>query len=308
MIEFIDTVKHRLGVEPVCKVLCEYGIQIAPRTYFAAKKRPVCRRALRDAQLKGHISKVFHDRAMGRGVAGARKVWHLLKRQDVQVARCTVERLMRDLGLQGIRRGHWKRPRTTVQDPALTRPDDMVNRDFSASRPDELWIVDFTYVPTTAGMAFTAFASDAYSRRILGWRVMDGHEASLPADALQMALWIRDGEGADPGGALHHSDAGSEYLSAQYRQIVTDAGLNASVGTVADSYDNAMAESLIGLYKTECVHLDGPYADTADLELATLSWVDWFNTCRIHSGIGYRTPVEFEERHHQMKSILQATA
>ena len=213
MTAFIDEVKARFGVEPVCRVLTEHGVKIAPSTYYAARTRPPSARAVRDEAVLAEIRRVWADRELGRGLAGARKVYHLLRRgggvDGVPVPRCQVERLMRGAGLQGVRRG--RRPvTTTVSDPAASRAPDLVERDFSAEAPNRLWLVDFTYVPTWSGMAFTAFVSDACSRRIVGWRTADAMPTELPLDALEMALWTRQRAGQAVGGVIHHSDAGSQ--------------------------------------------------------------------------------------------------
>ena len=292
---FIDAHRSRFGVEPICRVLSEHGVQVAPRTYYAAKTRAPSARAARDAELLEAIKAVHGDRAKGRGVAGYRKVWHLLRRGGVDVARCTVERLMRREGLRGAVRG--RRFRTTIPDQTAARPADLVGRDFTASAPNRLWCVDFTYVPTWSGMCFTAFVTDVYSRRIVGWRTHDRMPTELPLDALEMALWVRDRAGADVTGVVHHSDAGAQYVALRYTERLADAGALASIGTVGDSFDNALAESVIGLYKTECVRLDGPFRTVDELELATLSWVHWYNTQRLHSALGYTTPTEYENDH-----------
>ena len=208
MTAFIDAHRSRFGVEPICRVLSEHGVQVAPRTYYAAKTRAHSARAARDAELLEAIKAVHGDRAKGRGVAGYRKVWHLLRRGGVDVARCTVERLMRREGLRGAVRG--RRFRTTIPDQTAARPADLVGRDFTASAPNRLWCVDFTYVPTWSGMCFTAFVTDVYSRRIVGWRTHDRMPTELPLDALEMALWVRDRAGADVTGVVHHSDAGAQ--------------------------------------------------------------------------------------------------
>jgi putative transposase len=254
------------------------------------------------------IQRVFHDRNLGRGLAGVRKVWQLLRRDPAVVerfgpiARCSVARLMRAAGLQGVRRG--KRFVTTRRDDQAARPPDRVRRDFTAEAPNRLWIVDFTYVPTWAGMAFTALVSDVFSRRIVGWRTATSMPTELPLDALEMALWTRARAGhcdqrGQLGGLIHHSDAGSQYTAIRYADRLADAGALASIGTIGDSYDNAMAESVIGLYKTECVRHDGPFRTADDLELATLSWVHWFNTNRLHSALDYATPIEIENQHYR---------
>ena len=308
MITFIDDHRDWFGVEPICRVLSEHGCQIAPSTYYASKTRPASARAVRDAGLLVEIGRVFGDRNLGRGLAGARKVWHLLRRDATitdrfgSVARCTVERLMHQAGLQGVRRG--RRFVTTKPDGSAERPPDRVNRDFTAEAPNRLWIVDFTYVATWSGLAFTAFVSDVFSRRNVGWRTTCSMPTALPLDALEMALWTRGRAGhTDPDGRLegliHHSDAGSQYTAIRYAERLADAGALASIGSVGDSYDNAMAESVIGLYKTECVRHDGPFRSVDDLELATLSWVHWFNTDRLHSSLDYVTPIEYETAYYR---------
>jgi putative transposase len=305
VIAFIEEHRARFGVAPICTVLSEHGCPIAPSTYYAARSRPASRRAVRDADLVPRIHAVFAARDKGRGVAGVRKVWHLLTREDVEVARCTVERLMRQEGLRGVVRG--KKVITTRRDETATRPPDLVNREFTATGPNELWVVDFTYVPTWSGMCFTAFVSDVYSRRLVGWRTASSMPTELPLDALEMALWVRQRAGQDVDGVVHHSDAGSQYTSIRYSTRLLDAGALASIGTVGDSYDNAMAESVIGLYKTECVKIDGPFKTVDELELATLSWVHWFNENRLHSSLNYVTPAEHEQTYYRENNSRQQT-
>jgi len=206
---------------------------------------------------------------------------------------------MRTAGLRGARRGRrGRRFITTKADAKAARPPDLVKRDFTATRPNRLWLVDFTYVPTWSGMKFTAFVSDAYSRRIVGWRTAASMPTELPLDALEMALWTRQRAGQDLTGLVHHSDAGSQYTAIRYCDRLLEAGALASIGTVGDSYDNAHAESLIGLYKTELVAHEGPWRGVDDLELGTAGWVLWFNTTRLHSSIGYVPPIEYEQAHH----------
>lgn len=294
---FIEENRGRFGVEPICRVLTEHGCKIAPSTYYAARKRTPSARALRDAGLVEKIETVFWDRDKGRGISGVRKMWRLLKRDGVFVARCTVERLMRQQGLRGIRRG--KQVVTTRPDPSAARPPDLVERQFAADRPNELWVVDFTYVPTWSGMGFTAFVTDVFSRRIVGWRTTNRMPTELPLDALEMALWVRARAREEITGVVHHSDAGAQYTSIRYAERLAEAGAIASIGTVGDSYDNAMAESVVGLYKTECVKIDGPFRTIDELELATLSWVHWFNQNRLHSSIGYLTPIEMENQYYR---------
>jgi putative transposase len=267
VIQFIDDHRDRFGVEPICRVLSKHAVKIAPSGYYAFKKRPPSSRALRDAELVQRIEDVFWDRSKGCGICGARKLWRLLKRDGVDVARCTVERLMRRQGLRGVRRG--KQFVTTRPDPAAARAPDRVKRNFTAGRPNQFWVVDFTYVPTWSGMGFTAFVTDMFSRRIVGWRTTNRMPTELPLDALEMALWVRGRAGQSVDGLIHHSDAGSQYTAIRYAERVADVGALASIGTVGDSYDNAMAESVVGLYKNECVKIDGPFRTVEELELAT---------------------------------------
>jgi putative transposase len=311
VIEFIDAHRDRFGVEPMCRVLTEHGVHVAPSTYYAAKTRPPSARAVRDEIVLEHIRRVHASPRIGRGLYGARKVWHELRREQARgehpelghVPRCQVERLMRANGLRGVRRD--KSFVTTRPDPAAARPPDLVKRNFHASRPNELWVVDFTYVPTWSGTVFSAFVSDVFSRRIVGWRTKATMPTELPLDALEMALWTREQADELVDGLVHHSDAGSQYTSIRYSHRLSDAGAVASIGTVGDSYDNAMAESVIGLYKTECVRHEGPWRGVDDLELATLNWVWWFNEIRIHSEIGYVTPIEFEAEHYRQMNTQQ---
>jgi putative transposase len=309
VIAFIDEHRHRetgglrWGVEPICAVLAEHTFSIAPTTYYAAKSRPPSKRAVKDAELVVEIRRVFEDRRRGRRLYGARKVWAQLRREDIAVGRCRVERLMRINGLVGARRD--VKVRTTRPDSSAVRPADLVQREFRASRPNELWVVDFTYVPTWSGMAFTAFVSDVFSRRIVGWRTSSSMPTELPLDALEMALWTRDRAGQPVTGVVHHSDAGSQYTSIRYSNRLDDAGAVASIGSVGDSYDNAMAESVIGLYKRECVRLDGPFRTVDELELATLSWVDWWNQDRLHGALGHVPPIEFETEHYRQINTQQ---
>ncbi|UYM06274.1 IS3 family transposase [Solicola gregarius] len=235
VVQFIDDHRDRFGVEPICRVLTEYGVKIAPSGYYAFKTRPDSARTTRDAELIAEIERVFFDRNLGRGISGARKIWRLLRREGIQVARCTVERLMRQQGLRGVRRGRKFVP--TRPDETAIRPPDHVQRRFRANRPNELWVVDFTYVPTWSGMAFTAFVTDVYSRRTVGWRTMSRMPTDLPLDALEMALWVRDRAGEDVTGVIQHSDAGSQYTALRYSDRLAEVGAVASIGTVGDSYD-----------------------------------------------------------------------
>ncbi len=289
---FIDEHRARFGVEPIITVLREHHVKIAPSSYYAFKSRPPSPRSVRDAALLIEITRVHSDKNIGRGLYGVLKVWHHLRREGLVVSRCRVARLMKGAGLQGVRRG--KVFRTTRADASATRPPDLVDRVFTANAPNALWVVDFTYVPTWSGMAFTAFVSDVFSRRIVGWRTASAMPTELPLDALEMALWTRARAGQAVDGVVHHSDAGCQYTSIRYSNRLTDAGALASIGTIGDSYDNALAESVIGLYKTECTKFEGPWRGVDDLELATLNWVHWFNQIRLHSSLGHVPPVEFE--------------
>ncbi len=275
----------RWGVEPICRVL-----EIAPCTYYAAKSRPLCRRHIRDAELRPQIQRVYDEN--NRGVYGPRKVWRQLKREGVEVGRDRVARLMRQMGLAGRVRG--RRPRTTVPAETGPRPADLVERRFRASRPNELWIADITYVATWSGFAYVAFVTDVFSRRIIGWRVSTSLRADLALDALEMAIWTRQAE--DLNGLVHHSDRGVQYLSIRYTERLAAEGAVTSVGSRGDSYDNAQAESINGLYKSELIYNNnfGPWRTVEDVELATLSWVDWWNNRRLLEPIGYVPPVEFE--------------
>ena len=281
MIAYIDEHKGRVGVEPICRHL-----PIALSTYYAAKSRPPSTRALRDEQLKAEIARIH---AANFGVYGARKVWRQLHRQGIAVARCTVERLMRELGLEGVRRG--KTRRTTVPEEAAARPADLVERDFSASGPNELWVADLTYVATWSGFVYVAFVVDAFSRFIVGWQISRSLRADLALDALEMAIWARR---EDLDGLVHHSDRGSQYLSIRYTERLGEAGAVTSVGSRGDSYDNALAETIIGLYKTELIRRRGPWKGIDDVEFGTLEWVDWFNHRRLLEPTGDVPPAEFE--------------
>ncbi|WCO67124.1 IS3 family transposase [Iamia majanohamensis] len=307
VVAFIDEHRDRFGVEPICRVLCEHGVGIAPSTYYATKTRPRSARSIRDEAVLAHIRRIHGDPKIGRGLYGARKVFHQLQRETARgehpdlgpVPRCQIERLMAADGLRGARRG--KAFVTTRPDPGAARPPDLVRRNFTRRRPNQLWVVDFTYIATWAGTVFTAFVTDVFSRRIVGWRTAAAMPTELPLDALEMALWTRAQADQLVDGLVHHSDAGSQYTSIRYADRIAAAGAVASIGTVGDSYDNAMAESTIGLYKTECVHHEGPWRGVEDLELATLNWVHWFNEIRLHSAIGHIPPTEHEAdyyRHH----------
>ena len=300
MIEFIDTYKDRFGVEPICAVLREQDCGIAPSTYYAARSRALSARAVRDEAVLVEVRRV-HKASRG-GLYGARKIYHQLRRDGVEVsgrpvARCTIERIMRSACLQGVNRS--RKVRTTVADPAAARPADLVKRDFTAAAPNQLWVVDFTYVATRSGFVYVAFVIDVFSRMIVGWRAARSMKTDLPLDALEMALWNRGRAGQSVNELVHHSDAGSQYTSIRYTQRMLDTGLRASIGTVGDSYDNAMAESVNALYKAELVYWEGPWDGADELELATLGWVDWFNHTRLHSSLSYRTPAEVEAEYYR---------
>ncbi|WP_344867122.1 IS3 family transposase [Planomonospora alba] len=283
VVAFIDAHRHRFGVEPICAVL-----EVAPSTYYAAKTRPPSARALRDEELMTEITALWRENFE---VYGVRKIWKELNRQGVRVARCTVARLMRRLGLTGAIRGD-RTKRTTITEPAAARPADLVERDFTAPAPNRLWVADLTYIPTWSGFVYAAFVIDAYSRMIVGWRLAGHLRTDLALDALEMAIWRRGERRLD--GLVHHSDRGGQYLAIRYTERLADAGAVASVGSRGDSYDNALAETTIGLYKTELIHRKGPWRGLDDVEIATMEWVDWYNNRRLHSACGDRPPAEFE--------------
>ena len=300
IVRFIHEHKSRFGVEPICRVLSQHGCQIAPSTYYDAARRAPSSRAVRDEQLKAAISRVHTDNY---GVYGARKIWLQLNREGTPVARCTVERLMRELGLAGARRG--RRVRTTVPAAAAARPADLVRRQFSPAAPDRLWVADFTYVPTWTGMVYVAFVIDAYSRRILGWRAARSMKTALVLDALEQALWTRQRGGTgDLAGLIHHTDAGSQYTSIAFTERLVAAGVSGSVGTVGDAYDNALAESVIGLFKTELIKPRGPWRTAEQVELATLEYVDWFNHQRLYEACGDIPPAELEAAYYRQNVVL----
>ena len=293
MIAFIDDHRAVYGVEPICNVL-----PIAPSTYHdhVAKRADPSRlsdRARRDLGLKTEIERVFGENFE---VYGARKVWRQLNREGIAVARCTVERLMAGLGLQGVIRG--KPIKTTIGDRAAPCPLDHVNRQFHAPAPNMLWLSDFTYVSTWAGFVYVAFVIDAYARRIVGWRVSRTAHASFVLDALEQALHER--RPARRGGLVHHSDRGSQYVGIRYTERLAEAGIEPSVGSVGDSYDNALAETINGLYKAEVIHRRGPWRSFETVEFATLTWVDWFNNRRLLQPIGNIPPAEAEARYYAM--------
>jgi putative transposase len=299
IVAFIDANRDELGVEPICRGLTEHGCQIAPSTYYAVKSRPPSARALRDEMLKVEIVRVYEENLF---VYGADKVWTQLNREGIAVARCTVERLMRDLGLSGARRGKAWVPTTTRSDDRLARPLDLVERRFKAPTPNRLWVADLTYVKSHTGWVYVAFIIDVYSRMIVGWQASRSLRSDLAIDALEMAVWNRERAGGDLGGLVHHSDRGVQYLSIRYSERLAENQIVASVGSKGDSYDNALAESFNGLYKWELIYRRGPWRGLDDVEFATLTYVDWFNHRRLHGEIaehGYTTPAEFEAAYYR---------
>jgi len=290
MISFIDENQGSYGVEPICRVL-----PIAPSTYYENKScladpARLSERFRRDAVLRREIRRVWEA---NRRVYGARKVWRQLHREGIDAARCTVERLMREMGLQGVVRG--RTPRTTIPDKASLRPADLVQRKFTADGPNRLWVADLTYVATWIGFVYVAFVIDVFSRKIVGWRVSRSLRSDLALDALEQALFSR----RHTGNLIHHSDRGVQYVSIRYTERLAEAGIEPSVGSVGDSYDNALAESVIGLYKTEVIYRLGPWRSCEHVEFETLDWVDWFNNRRLLEPIGNIPPVEFEEIYYQ---------
>lgn len=301
MIAFIEEHRTGFGVGPVCKVL-----QIAPSTFYA--RAAIARdpdlasdRAKQDAIDRKKIKDAFDDSGKR---YGARKIWHDLRRSGHDIARCTVERLMKAMGIQGVVRG--QRPITTNPDTSQPCPDDKVNRDFTASMPNQLWVSDFTYVSSWQGMVYVAFVIDVFARKIVGWRVSTSMTAGFVLDALNQAICQRAPSGADS--LIHHSDRGSQYLSIKYTERLAEAGIDPSVGSVGDSYDNALAESTIGLFKTEVIDFMGPWKSLGQIEWETCKWVNWYNSKRLHSKIGYVTPQEAEENFYQTLNAAEKAA
>jgi len=289
MVSFIDQHRGAYGVEPICAEL-----PIAPSTYYEYKAREadperLPARHCRDAVLVIDIRRVWEANFR---VYGARKVWKQLNREQIRIAKCTTERLMQRLGLQGIRRG--KAYKTTIPDDDAARPVDLVQREFTATRPNQLWVADITYVATWRGVVYVAFVVDVFARRIVGWRVWNSLRTDLVLDALEQALYARTGTE----GLVHHSDHGSQYLSIRYTERLAEAGLEASVGSVGDSYDNALAETMFGLFKSEVIWPRGPWKNLEEVEYATLEWVDWFNNRRLLEPIGDVPPAEFEQAYY----------
>jgi putative transposase len=291
MVSFIDDHREHYGVEPICEV-----IPIAPSTYYAhrAQQRDPARlsaRAQRDAVLRPEIERVWQENFR---VYGVRKVWRQLKREQIAVARCTVARLMGDLGLGGAVRGRAFRT-TTIADETAVRPADRVNRNFTATRPNQLWVADLTYVATWHGFVYVSFVIDVFSRAIVGWRASRSLRTDLALDALEQAIHAR----GRTQGLIHHSDRGVQYLSIHYTERLAEAGIEPSVGSVGDSYDNALAETVIGLYKTELIERRGPWRHFEAVEFRTLEWIDWFNNRRLYEPIGNVPPLEFEQSYYR---------
>ena len=296
----MDRHRQAYGVESICKVL-----QIAPSGYWrraALKREPHrrCARIQRDEALIPHIQRVWHTNLK---VYGADKVWKQMNREGLPVARCTVERLMRRLGLRGVRRG--KVVRTTIGDSKATCPLDRVNRRFSAEHPNQLWVSDFTYVSTWQGWLYVAFVIDVFARRIVGWRVSSSMRTDFVLDALEQALYARQPE--RDGTLVCHSDRGSQYVSIRYTERLAEAGIEPSVGSKGDSYDNALAETINGLYKAELIHRRAPWKTRESVELATLEWVSWFNHHRLLEPIGYIPPAEAEANYYRQLADQAAT-
>jgi len=289
MVRFIDQHRDAYGVEPICAEL-----PIAPSTYYEYKAReadpsrlPARRR--RDAELVIDIRRVWEENFR---VYGARKVWKQLNRERIRIAKCTTERLMQKLGIQGVKRG--KGYKTTIPDDAAAHPADLVQREFTATRPNQLWVADITYVATWRGVVYVAFVIDVFARMIVGWRVWNSLKTDLVLDALEQALYARTGTK----GLVHHSDRGSQYLSIRYTERLAEAGIESSVGSVGDSYDNALAETMFGLFKSEVIWPRGPWKNMEEVEYATLEWVDWFNNRRLLEPIGDIPPAEFEQAYY----------
>ena len=309
IVAYIDEHKERFGVEPICEVLREAGVQVAPSSYYAAKTRPPSARSLKDAATTRVIVEVHAENYC---VYGVRKVHAELARRGYRVAQCTVRRLMRNAGLRGINRS--KGPRTTIPGAGSDTRPDLVERRFSATRPDQLWVADITYCRTFAGWVYAAFVLDVFSRRVVGWQLSTSLRTDLALDALEMGIWTRQHAGHDVSGLIHHSDKGSQYLAIRYTQRLAEAGAVASVGSTGDSYDNAMAEAFNSLFKAELVRNRGPWKSIDDLEIAVAEYVDWFNHRRLHGELGLIPPAEFESnyrqehyRHHSAPTTVEAS-
>jgi putative transposase len=283
--------RERFGVEPICAQLAELGCKFAPSTYYQARDRKPSARAVRDEQLKELIAAEYDENYR---CYGARKMWLHLRQAGHEVARCTVERLMKVLGLAGARRG--KAKRTTIADPAAARAKDLVSRDFAPLAPNRLWVADFTYVSTQAGWVYVAFVIDAYARRILGWKVSASMTTDLVLAAINQAIFTRKREGVkDLAGLIHHNDAGSQYTSVRFTDRLLEEGIDPSIGTVGDAHDNSLAESINGLYKTELIKPRRPWRNVAHVSAETASYVDWFNQKRLYEYCGDIPPARLEQ-------------
>jgi len=289
-VEFVDSQREQHGVQPVLQALEDTPAQIAPSTHYAAKTRPASARSRRDGELTAMIKQIH---AENYGVYGARKMWHELHRRGVRVARCTVERLMRAAGLRGLLRD--KSPRTTRPAAETGRPADLVKRDFTAAGPNQLWVADLTYVRTSVGWVYAAFVLDVFSRMIVGWQVPTSLYTDLALDALKMAVWRRENQGADL--ADWSITRTGQYRAIRYSQRLAEVGAVASVGSKGDSYDNAMAEAFNSLYKAELVRNIGPWRGLDDLEMATVEYIDWYNNRRLHGELRHVPPAEYEALH-----------
>ena len=297
MVAFIDQHRDALGIESICAV-----VPIAPSTYFRHKAQHAnpdrrSARAREDDVLRAIIRRIWNENQQ---VYGPRKVWKQMGREGLRAARCRVRRLMREMGLAGAVRGRaWVT--TTQPDTAATRPADLVERHFTATRPNQLWVSDFTYVATWRGFIYVAFVIDVFARRIVGWRAAASMRTDLALDALEQAIYDRCD--ADTGDLVHHSDRGTQYLSIRYTERLADAGIELSVGSRGDAYDNALAETVIGLFKTEVIRRRGPWRNLEAVEFATLEWVDWFNHRRLLEPIGYVPPAEYEARYYEQAAV-----
>jgi putative transposase len=295
-VTFINDHRARWGVEPICRTL-----KVAPSTYYAARRRLPSARACRDAELKEEITRVYKENFE---VYGAAKIWRQLQREGISVGRDRVARLMSELGIAGVVRGSPKQ--TTIPAEVGDRPADLVDRNFTAPAPNRLWVTDLTYVATWAGFCYVAFVIDAFSRMIVGWRVSTSLRTDLALDALEMAIWTRQGAMLD--GLVHHSDRGVQYLAIRYTDRLDEAGAVASVGSRGDSYDNALAETVNGLFKAELIRRQGPWRTADQVELATLAWVQWWNQRRLHGTIGDVPPAEYEAAYYHANREVEEVA